>query len=77
MEETRMKKLLIGAALMMITLGAAAPVLADCGADCASSCSSSTGKAYEDCMLNCLNDCLDNDPPQVPDVPAPTPVEAE
>lgn len=73
-----MKKLLIGTVLMMTSLGAAAPVFAgDCGADCANSCSSSTGKAYEDCMLNCLNDCLDNDPPQVPDVPAPTPVESE
>ena len=72
-----MKKLLLGTVLMMTTLGAVAPVLADCGSDCANSCSSSTGKAYEDCMLTCLNDCLDNDPPQVPDVPAPTPVETK
>lgn len=72
-----MKKLLFCTILMMTFLGTAAQVFADCGADCANSCSEARGKGYEDCMLNCLNDCLENDPPQVPDVPAPTPVDTE
>ena len=72
-----MKKLLIGTIMMMTFCGVAPQVSADCGADCADSCSGSTGKAYEECMLGCLQGCLDNDPPQVPDVPAPTPVEPE
>jgi hypothetical protein len=46
--------------------------IADCGSGCASSCSGVTGKDYEECIHDCINDCLDNDPPPVPDVPAPT-----
>lgn len=50
-------------------------VVADCGEDCATSCQDKTGKDYSDCMEPCLKDCAKYDPPDVPEVPAPTPVE--
>ncbi len=51
--------------------------LADCGSDCAGSCDSLKGQEYEDCMVSCLQDCVQYDPPEVPEVPEPTPVEPE
>ena len=60
--------------LVLVFIVAVSPqAIADCGSDCASSCSGLTGKDYEECIHDCINDCLDNDPPPVPDVPAPTP----
>jgi hypothetical protein len=60
--------------LMLAFIVAVSPqAIADCGSDCASSCSGVTGKDYEECVHACINDCLDNDPPPVPDAPAPTP----
>lgn len=67
-----MKQLLMGMILMLMAFGFPPPVFADCGSDCASSCTGS-GKAYEDCMVDCIYNCIENDPPDVPDVPQPTP----
>ncbi len=50
-------------------------VFADCAQECTSSCSGAQGQPYEDCMVTCLQDCQRYDPPPVPEVPAPTPVQ--
>jgi hypothetical protein len=62
--------------LLVVALVAAPwPALADCAADCVKTCEGKTGKDYEDCMVPCLQDCVKNDPPPVPPVSPPKPVE--
>ena len=67
------KKTFLVFLIIVFIVTVSSQAIADCGSDCANSCSGSKGKAYEDCMVDCIHDCLDNDPPPVPDVPAPTP----
>lgn len=47
----------------------------DCAVDCLNSCGSVNDSGYESCMVSCLQSCQKYDPPSVPDVPPPTPVE--
>ena len=67
-----MKKMILLVLMMLIFCGCSSLAIADCGSDCASSCSDKIGKAYEECVYDCIIDCLENDPPPVPDAPAPT-----
>jgi heat shock protein HslJ len=54
------------------------PAAADCGSACSASCDAlGSGPEWAGCMEDCLDQCLANDPPEVPDVPPPTPVEEE
>ncbi len=67
------KKIFLVFLMLVFIVAVSSQAIADCGSNCASSCSGLTGKDYEECIHDCINDCLDNDPPPVPDVPAPTP----
>jgi len=67
-----MKKMILLVFMMLIFCVCSSLAIADCGSDCASSCSDKIGKAYEECVHDCIIDCLENDPPTVPDAPAPT-----
>lgn len=62
---------------LLTTLLFTTMALADCATDCSNSCADYGGQAYEDCMVGCLQDCQKYDPPAVPDVPEPTPVEPD
>lgn len=54
----------------------APPALADCGSNCSAQCDYlGSGPDWAQCMNACLDECLANDPPAVPDVPPPAPVE--
>ena len=71
-----MRRILFCCALLSaVTLAYSMPVSADCGSDCSYSCDALKGQNYEDCMVSCLQDCVQYDPPYVPDVPEPTPVD--
>ncbi|APG24125.1 hypothetical protein A7E75_03065 [Syntrophotalea acetylenica] len=76
-EVNTMKKCMTGLLLLTLLIALSTQAIADCGSDCASSCSAARGKGYEECMRSCLSGCIDYDPPQVPDVPEPTPVETD
>jgi hypothetical protein len=70
----------LGAVLMVSAfLATTWPALAaaDCGEDCSNGCEGQPAEEWAACMEPCLRACLKNDPPDVPDVPAPTPVEDE
>jgi heat shock protein HslJ len=68
----------IASALLGALALAFVPAAADCGSACSASCDAlGSGPAWASCMEDCLDQCLANDPPEVPDVPPPTPVEEE
>jgi hypothetical protein len=54
-----------------------APTRADCAGDCSSSCETDDAKEWARCTERCIKQCLKDDPPPVPDVPKPTPVEGD
>ena len=66
------KKTFLVLMMLIFIVTVSSQAIANCGSDCVSSCSGKTGKAYEECIYDCTNDCLDDDPPSVPDAPAPT-----
>lgn len=63
--------------MVVVAASLAGPGLgrADCASDCSSGCETDDAKAWASCTERCIKKCLKDDPPAVPDVPKPTPVD--
>ncbi len=74
-----MKNLSLTMLLLASSLAGAAPALtrADCAGDCSTGCENPDAKEWARCTEQCIKGCLKDDPPKVPDVPKPTPVEPD
>lgn len=65
-------------ALLAALALAVLPAAADCGGACSASCDPlGSGPDWAACMNDCLDQCLANDPPEVPDVPPPSPADEQ
>lgn len=64
---------------LTISLAGAWPAVtrADCAGDCSTGCENDDAKEWARCTERCIKQCLKDDPPAVPDVPKPTPVEPD